>query len=412
MGGADHENAVLISILDAEVVDVRVTTSKDGVSRTEFKLIIWTDRRGQLSVWHKSKTFLNLSTTLTIQQLHQGLPPFDYPSYEAPTMDQINAFLRQALASSLEWGIRVDADTVVYKINKTPDVSPHRTSSSVVNHDSSVVSHDDPTTQAEMSLLKASIVDFRIQTVHAGTTDERECVQYCVVIETASHGTLQVWRRYSTFRDLANSLELHNALPPSPLLPSQLTGALISQRVAQLNRFLETATTEPTLEWGIRIDKDSCVYKRATKAPAPPSVDTSVHNLSHFQLMQAPPPEDHQVSLISVAVKGYRLSGKNAQGQCSIKYNAQLECLSNIHGLCTYSIWRRYGTFHELEKSLNLTGSPRLSDPSEPVHHDKNLIDQRIRKLNRFLDYISHTDDLEWGIRVDAETIVYKRRVV
>ncbi|ETV83154.1 hypothetical protein H257_03956 [Aphanomyces astaci] len=408
MGGADNENAVLIAILDAEVVDVRVTTSKDGIPRTEFKLIIWTDRRGQLSVWHKSKTFLNLSTTLTIQQLHQGQPPFDYPSYEAPTMDQINAFLRQAMASSLEWGIRVDADTVVYKINKstTSDTGYHRSSSSVVNHDSGVVSHEEPSSSSEMSLLKASIVDFRIQTVHAGTNDERECVQYCVVIETSTHGSLQVWRRYSTFRDLANSLELHDALPASPLQPNQLTGGQISQRVAQLNQFLETATTEPSLEWGIRIDKDSCVFKRATK----PATDEYQH-LSHFQLMQAAP-EDHQVSLITVAVKGYRLSGKNAQGQCSIKYNAQLECLSNMHGLCTYSIWRRYGTFHELEKSLQLAGSPRLSDPGEPVHHDKSLIDQRIRKLNRFLDFISHTDDLEWGIRVDAETIVYKRRVV
>ncbi|KAF0718986.1 Aste57867_1349 [Aphanomyces stellatus] len=401
------ENDVLIAILAAEVVDSRVSISKEGVPRTEFKLDIWTDRRGQLSVWHKSKTFLNLSTTLTIQQLHQGLQPFAYPASDVPTIEEINSFLRQAMDSNLEWGIRVDATTVVYKINQSV-TSQQRSSSSVVNRDSSVVSHEAASNPTEMTLVCASIADFRIQTLQAGTSEERECVQFCVVIDTAHHGSLQVWRRFSTFRDLANSLSMTNELPPLPLRPDQLVGAMIAQRVALLNQFLEKATSEPSLEWGIRIDKDRCVYKRATTPPVAVPHD----HLQQLQLMRAPPTEEHQVSLISVAVKGYRLSGKNSQGQCSVKYNAQLECLSNIHGLCTYSIWRRYATFHELEKSLNLSGSPRLSDPSETVQHDRNLIEQRIAKLNRFLDYISHTDDLEWGIRVDTETIVYKRRVV
>ncbi|CAK4084513.1 unnamed protein product [Aphanomyces euteiches] len=400
----EDENAVLISIVSAQVVDSRVTASKDGIPRMEFKLDIWTDRRGQLSVWHKAKTFLNLWTTLTIQQLHQGLSPFDYPRDDVPTIEQINHFLSQAMESSLEWGIRVDAETVVYKVNQAMDNHP-RSSSSMVNRDSSVVSHDDQSTPAEMTLVSATVDDFRVQTTHSGTSDALEYIQYRVTIVTAAHGSLHVWRRYSTFQDLAESLAMRDELPPLDLQPSQLVGTMIYQRLDLLNQFLKKATTDPKLEWGIRIDNEGYVLKLASTPP-------NEFNEEPLQLLVKSQPESHQVSLISVAVKGYRVSRKNEQGAYSIKYNAQLECLSNIHGLVTYSIWRKYSTFQELENSLNLGGNSRLSDPAETIRHDKALIEKRIVKLNQFLEFISTTDELEWGIRVDEETTVYKRRVV
>lgn len=76
-------------------------------------------------------------------------------------------------------------------------------------------------------------------------------------------------------RNLAATLKAKN--PSSeheiPELQTQsLTGffsdQLIIDRIAKLNEFLEVVTKADEFQWGIRMDKDTVVYKRKTKRGA------------------------------------------------------------------------------------------------------------------------------------------------
>lgn len=121
----------------------------------------------------------------------------------------------------------------------------------------------------EVSLISAKVVDSRI-TYREG----RQFVEYKLQIETNTRGTLYVWHRYSTFRNLAATLQTKNGYKRKeiPELPNkQLFGnfseKIIQERVAKLNQFLEAATDAEYLQWGIRVDQDTCVYKRRVKNP-------------------------------------------------------------------------------------------------------------------------------------------------
>jgi hypothetical protein len=121
----------------------------------------------------------------------------------------------------------------------------------------------------EVSLISAKVVDSRI-TYREG----RQFVEYKLQIETNTRGTLFVWHRYSTFRNLAATLQTKNGYKRKeiPELPNkQLFGnfseKIIQERVAKLNQFLEAATKAEYLQWGIRVDQDTCVYKRRVKNP-------------------------------------------------------------------------------------------------------------------------------------------------
>lgn len=120
----------------------------------------------------------------------------------------------------------------------------------------------------EVSLVTASVVDSRI-TYREG----RQFVEYKLQIETNTRGTLFVWHRYSTFRNLASTLQSKNGFKRKdiPELPSkQLFGnfseKVIQERVERLNMFLDAATKADYLQWGIRVDQDTCVYKRRVKS--------------------------------------------------------------------------------------------------------------------------------------------------
>lgn len=120
----------------------------------------------------------------------------------------------------------------------------------------------------EVSLVSAKVVDSRI-TYREG----RQFVEYKLQIETNTRGTLFVWHRYSTFRNLAATLQSKNGYKRKeiPELPSkQLFGnfseKVIQDRVERLNTFLDAATKAEYLQWGIRVDQDTCVYKRRVKS--------------------------------------------------------------------------------------------------------------------------------------------------
>lgn len=121
----------------------------------------------------------------------------------------------------------------------------------------------------EVSLISAKVVDSRI-TYREG----RQFVEYKLQIETNTRGTLYVWHRYSTFRNLAATLQTKNGYKRKeiPELPNkQLFGnfseKIIQERVSKLNQFLDAATHAEYLQWGIRVDQDTCVYKRRVKHP-------------------------------------------------------------------------------------------------------------------------------------------------
>jgi hypothetical protein len=135
----------------------------------------------------------------------------------------------------------------------------------------------------EVSLISAKVVDSRI-TYREG----RQFVEYKLQIETNTRGTLYVWHRYSTFRNLAATLQTKNGYKRKeiPELPNkQLFGnfseKIIQDRVAKLNQFLEAATNAEYLQWGIRVDQDTCVYKRRVKNASRESISTaSTHSSS------------------------------------------------------------------------------------------------------------------------------------
>ncbi|TDH67139.1 hypothetical protein CCR75_009775 [Bremia lactucae] len=119
----------------------------------------------------------------------------------------------------------------------------------------------------EISLLTAKVVDSRIKTKQG-----RQYVEYKLQIETDIRGTLVLWHRYSTFLNLAATLKAKNpsSVHDIPELQTQsLTGffsdQLIIDRIAKLNEFLDVVTKADEFQWGIRIDKDTCVYKRKSK---------------------------------------------------------------------------------------------------------------------------------------------------
>ncbi|KAF1334078.1 Myosin-like protein, partial [Globisporangium splendens] len=134
----------------------------------------------------------------------------------------------------------------------------------------------------EVSLISAKVVDSRI-TYREG----RQFVEYKLQIETNTRGTLYVWHRYSTFRNLAATLQTKNGYKRKeiPELPNkQLFGnfseKIIQERVAKLNQFLEAATNAEYLQWGIRVDQDTCVYKRRVKSANSSSRDSIVSTAS------------------------------------------------------------------------------------------------------------------------------------
>ncbi|KDO26624.1 hypothetical protein SPRG_08028 [Saprolegnia parasitica CBS 223.65] len=397
------------TLLSATVVERRSLPSRGY----QYKLHIVSDQ-GELSVWHKYKTFQNLATTLTIQLLHDGITEiphgFDLPRDDTTVdLPLLNAFLVAAVETDLDWGIRIDASTVVYKPKHRPSSS---SSFSFVDRKASMAHHDDATQRV---LVEARIIDARVVRVaHPETMNEYDVVQYCLALETRAHGPMRIWRRYSTFSSLATSLQrqcprMRHELdvPEADLRSSQLSASNIQSRIEVLNQFLLVACKTSSLEWGIRIDADTCVYKR--KVVDEPRIGVVLYEEPTKSCCVA-----ETVSLISAKVAGFRVGArKDAAGHASVKYNLQMDCLSNLGGICTYSIWRRFATFEELAKSVaGLAPHIPSLRASDDEHHDKALVQRRIDALNHLFDVLSACDELEWGIRVDADTTVYKHRVV
>jgi len=119
----------------------------------------------------------------------------------------------------------------------------------------------------EVALISAKVVDSRI-----AYREGHQFVEYRLQIETNTRGTLYVWHRYSTFSKLAETLETKNGYKREeiPKLPNKkvfgnFSEKVVVERMVKLNQFLEAVTKSEDLQWGIRVDEDTCVYKRRTK---------------------------------------------------------------------------------------------------------------------------------------------------
>lgn len=93
----------------------------------------------------------------------------------------------------------------------------------------------------------------------------------------------------------------------------------------------------------------------------------------------------------------------------------KLEITTSNYG--TVFCWKRYSTFRNLcEKLVKEKGFKKKDLPLLPKRHilgnfNQKTIGERALKLNDFLEAAVEADHLQWGIKVDDQISVYKRRV-
>ncbi|OQR96141.1 myosin-like protein [Achlya hypogyna] len=127
----------------------------------------------------------------------------------------------------------------------------------------------------EATLVSAKVIDSRV-----ASKDGRKIVEFRLALETTTLGTLFVWHRYSTFRNLAKSLRRNHPnrvdaipeLPDTPLF-GLVTNGRMHDRLKALNAFLQAVTDAEDLQWGIRVDPTMCVFKRRQR-PRPSAAST------------------------------------------------------------------------------------------------------------------------------------------
>ena len=119
----------------------------------------------------------------------------------------------------------------------------------------------------ELALVSAKIVDTRIN-FEGG----HEFVEYKIAIESNPRRDFFVWYRYTNFRTMTALLHSESGysrkdipkLPPK-LLFGNFSEKNIANRMEKLNIFLDAAINAKHLQWGIKIDNDTGVYKRRVK---------------------------------------------------------------------------------------------------------------------------------------------------
>ncbi|KAJ0390285.1 hypothetical protein ATCC90586_011177 [Pythium insidiosum] len=122
-------------------------------------------------------------------------------------------------------------------------------------------------------------------------------------------------------------------------------------------------------------------------------------------------PIPDEIGLVSARIVDSRVVNKT--GKKFIQY--KLEIRTTNYG--TVYCWKRYSTFRSLcERLQKEAGYHKKEIPELPKRHimgnfsDKTIGD-RAEKLNHFLTVAVQAEHLQWGIRVDDQIAVYKRRV-
>ncbi|KAE9341141.1 hypothetical protein PF008_g10773 [Phytophthora fragariae] len=121
-------------------------------------------------------------------------------------------------------------------------------------------------------------------------------------------------------------------------------------------------------------------------------------------------PIPDEIGLVSARIVDSRIV--NRTGQKFIQY--KLEIRTNNYG--TVFCWKRYSTFRSLcDRLMKENGMKRQDIPELPHRHllgnfSQKTIGERAEKLNLFLNAAVKAEHLQWGIRVDDQIAVYKRR--
>lgn len=122
-------------------------------------------------------------------------------------------------------------------------------------------------------------------------------------------------------------------------------------------------------------------------------------------------PIPDEIGLVSARIVDSRVV--NRTGKKFIQY--KLEIRTTNYG--TVYCWKRYSTFRSLcERLQKEAGYSKKEIPELPKRHitgnfSQQTIGGRAEKLNLFLNAAVKAEHLQWGIRVDDQIAVYKRRV-
>ncbi|KAH7488045.1 Reticulocyte-binding protein 2-like protein a [Phytophthora ramorum] len=121
-------------------------------------------------------------------------------------------------------------------------------------------------------------------------------------------------------------------------------------------------------------------------------------------------PIPDEIGLVSARIVDSRIV--NRTGKKFIQY--KLEIRTTNYG--TVFCWKRYSTFRSLcDRLMKENGMKRRDIPELPHRHvvgnfSQKTIGERAEKLNLFLNAAVKAEHLQWGIRVDDQIAVYKRR--
>ncbi|OWZ23110.1 Myosin [Phytophthora megakarya] len=254
----------------------------------------------------------------------------------------------------------------------------------------------------EVALLSAKIVESRI-----AYRDNQQFVEYKLQLETDSRGTLFVWHRYSTFRNLAESLQTKqgHSKKSVPDLPSKqvfgnFSEKVIHERVVKLNQFLDAATHGNHLQWGIRVDADTCVYKRRKKTATPPS---STLTTKQWALPSRKCDVCQYASIASAKVVDSRIQQQIERP--FIEYELKLKTDTDN----TVLVWYRYSSLHDWAEAIQLS-NPCLKIPQLPEEEPFGSFPKHIQfqtdKLNAFLQKVVKSENLRWIARIDGDMFV------
>lgn len=135
--------------------------------------------------------------------------------------------------------------------------------------------------------------------------------------------------------------------------------------------------------------------------------DTSVILADDQMEMEMP----EEIAIIATRIVDSRVVSRT--GKKFVQY--KLEITTSNYG--TVFCWKRYSTFRNLcEKLVKEKGFKKKDLPLLPKRHilgnfNQKTIGERALKLNDFLEAAVEADHLQWGIKVDDQISVYKRRV-
>ncbi|EQC32908.1 hypothetical protein SDRG_09439 [Saprolegnia diclina VS20] len=301
----------------------------------------------------------------------------------------------------------------------------------------------------DIRLATASVVGCRKR-----VCDGAHCAEFRIQVDTVAHGTLYTWHTEAKFRALALVLTASGAVVPD--VPStevrRFTETALRERMQLLDNFLSSICDNKALEWGVRVHDDICVFQLKARAKATRysssqaaqvravlaamTEDCDVHDefkhlrarlaeytsgdVNKILAAETSALQDDVRTLQRLVAAGdriYMLSARVVESRKVTRHGRhvdeyQLAVETNSRG--TLTLWHRYCTLYHL-RTLMLTkyGDRASGLPSLPKHSVFTVLSEacmidRVAKLNAYLEAAMADEKLQWGLRVDDDTRVFK----